>query len=920
MRSISRSSVILTNVLTAACLFSYYLPTLAKGVTFSDGPEITTAIVTLGVIHPTGYPLFTILAHWFVRLVPTPFEPCYEVALMNAILATISGLIVATSVRTLVEHLMPSRDPFRSRNRDLWGLVGGALAAIFLGFSPLLWHQVRIPEVYPLHVLLVSWAVHRWIRYEVGGRRSVDVLWTAIPMGLGLAHHVTMVYMLPAAFVLVLTTRPAFFLGWLVAPVIALRRRLGKDSPRLSRWSVERPWCFPLACVVGALPLPSYYYLIWANEHTTGIPWGGVEDWDTLYAHVSGAAYRGYMKGLGFSGIPRRLEQLPDTFYEVLFFPGMAFALLGLSWLSWRRRRLLLFLLMLACGLIIHGLQYDVGDYRNYFLPAMVVVALLAGLGCTRLAIALDGHGLGISRRWRALTVVALGTAAVLVIFDVGVMSVQFEKLLDPTERIVWAVSLGAGALGLAAWPYVRRKPALVFGYRASAFALTGLLVLLTLSVGVLRAEEVSRRPLVGQNHARSVARELPKGALYMTMSDGFIFSQWYQLHVMGEPMEAAIINIRRVGRNWYKEYLRTRFPATCDPLHGDYADDAAAWQEHCGSFEKRKATSSKRSWYRLTRNDFRSGRVAPRDESALAEYGLEHLLTNVVGGTHSKCSRKDYRKKNVDRCRCWNTDVRAHEVDEWCVPSMQEGGIVALALEEIYARRLVQDHIDVRPVFERNVYTRWMGKKSPRKWDGPGHQRPSREYTMVNRGRSNQIVYTKDLVGHDVCGNTQLERVVTPTLSPPKSLIPSRGVDRPPFIPSDWPVLIDHTFLSPRASRNSDHGTTSFRVGDTIHWHVDWFEGWHYDAELAERRGKAFSHGVRLCAFDSSGNRVWTGTTRSGSPKPKPIKIPTRPEFPLGTYVLQACSVGEVESDEDFAGRPCVRPILEYEFTLDAP
>ena len=119
------------------------------------------------------------------------------------------------------------------------------------------------------------------------------MLGAALPMGIGLAHHVTMVYMLPAAFVYLMVRRPSFFVAWLTNPVVRLvrlfkRRRRG----RLAGW-----WGFPVACLVGFLPLLSYGFLIWANNHTTGVPWGDVHGWDNLYAHFTGKQYQGFMRG-----------------------------------------------------------------------------------------------------------------------------------------------------------------------------------------------------------------------------------------------------------------------------------------------------------------------------------------------------------------------------------------------------------------------------------------------------------------------------------------------------------------------------------------------------------------------------------------------------------------------------------------------
>src|SRR5437588_516850 len=54
---------------SALVAFAVYLRTLAPSVPPGDSPDLITAAVVLGVPHPPGYPLFTILGHLF-SLVP----------------------------------------------------------------------------------------------------------------------------------------------------------------------------------------------------------------------------------------------------------------------------------------------------------------------------------------------------------------------------------------------------------------------------------------------------------------------------------------------------------------------------------------------------------------------------------------------------------------------------------------------------------------------------------------------------------------------------------------------------------------------------------------------------------------------------------------------------------------------------------
>src|SRR5437867_2452358 len=48
----------------------------ARDIVVGDSPELTIAAVTLGVAHPPGYPLFTMLGHLFslMPIGPIPFR------------------------------------------------------------------------------------------------------------------------------------------------------------------------------------------------------------------------------------------------------------------------------------------------------------------------------------------------------------------------------------------------------------------------------------------------------------------------------------------------------------------------------------------------------------------------------------------------------------------------------------------------------------------------------------------------------------------------------------------------------------------------------------------------------------------------------------------------------------------------------
>ena len=62
-----------------------FLVTAAPGVTFTDAGELAGVCTSLGVAHPTGYPLFTIMGHLWT-LLPIAESPVFELNLFAGML------------------------------------------------------------------------------------------------------------------------------------------------------------------------------------------------------------------------------------------------------------------------------------------------------------------------------------------------------------------------------------------------------------------------------------------------------------------------------------------------------------------------------------------------------------------------------------------------------------------------------------------------------------------------------------------------------------------------------------------------------------------------------------------------------------------------------------------------------------------
>jgi hypothetical protein len=118
-------------------VLSIYGATLLPGVSSFDPAEMQTVPAVLGIAHPTGYPLWTLLGYLWTRL------PVASPALLMNLL---SAAFFAASAATLAVLCT------RLAVRPIFAVVGG-LTFAFAGET---WARATQAEAHSLHTFLVS--------------------------------------------------------------------------------------------------------------------------------------------------------------------------------------------------------------------------------------------------------------------------------------------------------------------------------------------------------------------------------------------------------------------------------------------------------------------------------------------------------------------------------------------------------------------------------------------------------------------------------------------------------------------------------------------------------------------------------------------------------------------------------------------
>jgi len=177
--------------------FIVYFYTLAPTVTLEDSGELAVAGDWLGVPHPPGYPSWSILAWVFCRLFSFVHylgqpNPAWAISLMSAVFgalsAGVSALLICRSGRDILRSSKMLSHDLDVRTEDIICGISGFAGSLLFAFTPIMWSQAVIVEVYSLNAFFLSMIllfIYMWIR-----RPSNKTLFiAAFLFGLGLTNY-----------------------------------------------------------------------------------------------------------------------------------------------------------------------------------------------------------------------------------------------------------------------------------------------------------------------------------------------------------------------------------------------------------------------------------------------------------------------------------------------------------------------------------------------------------------------------------------------------------------------------------------------------------------------------------------------------------------------------------------------------------
>ncbi len=353
-----------------------YLATMPPALYWGDGIELTTAAYTLGVPHPTGYPLYMLLGKLFT-LIPIN-DVAWRMHLSSVVfmLGAASGFFFV--IRTLASEMF---SPQHFPSRHYAATISIAFMLIF-AFSRTVWRLGAVAEVYALHVVFLVLIMYLSL-LSVTKRSRTYAFLAVFVFCLAMTHHL-----------MILTTLPFV--------AIAIGRRA--------------VWFRSFKATIGTLVLivamillagAVYLYLPLRAAHQPPVNWGNPSTVENFMWVIRGGEFRdfyflNYPAGIPLRGeriVPyvmmrlRQMSQWASTeFFDLSLFGRtarygylliiMCMAIGGLVYLVKRQRSfglaLILHLVLGISVIFLYGI-YDIEDYFVSLVPGMLV-ALFAGI------------------------------------------------------------------------------------------------------------------------------------------------------------------------------------------------------------------------------------------------------------------------------------------------------------------------------------------------------------------------------------------------------------------------------------------------------------------------------------------------------------------------------------------------------------
>ncbi len=370
-------------ILTGFIAFIFYMLTIAPSVIQIDTGELAAVQCTLGIAHPTGYPIFTIFGYLF-SLIPLPFSKIFQLNLLAALYCAAAVSIFSLTVKLVLDNLAAfqfikqskgkSKRKKKDSNKNIqsdntsnfeltetYKIISAVFSGLFLALSKTFWFQSTSVEVYSLHLLLIAIIILTLIKAFIlsDSEKTISKYWLifSVALAFGFSNHMTTLLIIPGVAYLYFAKN-------------------GFNSKSIKQILIMLLIFFPILILV-------YSYLPIRASQYPFMNWGNPVEWERIIRHISGQQYQVWL----FSSTEAAAKQfnyfvgnLPKEFLLslVLSVAGLVVSFIYL-------RKFFIFNLIVFLSAVLYSINYDINDIDSYFLLAYISLAFFAAFGIVKL-------------------------------------------------------------------------------------------------------------------------------------------------------------------------------------------------------------------------------------------------------------------------------------------------------------------------------------------------------------------------------------------------------------------------------------------------------------------------------------------------------------------------------------------------------
>lgn len=328
-------------------LFIIYNFTIAPSVIQIDSGELAAVQYTLGIAHPTGYPLFTILGYLFLQL-PLFASKIFQANFLALLFTSVSTVFLS---KFLNEILLQYKGKVLENN--FIRIIAIITSVLVLGLSATFWFQSTSVEVYSLHLLLISISLFVLIKAFLRNENKYWYLFAYL-FGLSLTNHMTSILIIPSAV-------------FLYFRKFGFKKEALIFGIKLSIITILSAGIVYLFLPIRALQSPE-------------LNWGNPINFENFWRHFTGAQYQVWIFS-SFDSSKKQLTYFINNIPNEFYYPSILFIITGIFSLFKKNKIIFIFTFLLLLVTIFYSINYDIVDIDSYFLLAYISLVVFFAFG-----------------------------------------------------------------------------------------------------------------------------------------------------------------------------------------------------------------------------------------------------------------------------------------------------------------------------------------------------------------------------------------------------------------------------------------------------------------------------------------------------------------------------------------------------------